>query len=95
MEEYVLDASGISLCNISSAVGCSAKELAFATIWRETKSLQEASQQLQRLSAVSKQSSKTKPELQKWLKQRIAVLKQVVALAATSSSSTEVGESEL
>ena len=80
----MLDVSGISLCDISSAAGCSAKEMAFAAIWREKKTLEEARQQLQRLSAVSRQSSKSKPELQKWIKQRIAVLKQVVALSAPS-----------
>lgn len=85
MEEYVLEASGISLCSIGSGQGCSEKELSFASVWTE-KNVDDVEKQLNRLLAVSKQSTKTKPELQKWLKQRIAVLKQVLSSKGTAAS---------
>mmetsp|Transcript_19382 Transcript_19382/g.26657 ORF Transcript_19382/g.26657 Transcript_19382/m.26657 type:complete len:96 (+) Transcript_19382:529-816(+) len=78
MEEYVLEASGISLCSASTGAGCSERETTFAQSWRAKDQTQIASQ-LARLQSVSKQSGSTKPELQKWLKQRVAILKQLVA----------------
>lgn len=76
MQAYVEDLGGTSLCKVSDGAGCSDKEKDFISKWTGSASDIVASQ-LERLQGMT--SKKMKPELKKWLGQRIAILKQLGA----------------
>jgi len=75
MQAYVEEAGSTSLCKALDGAGCGEKELEFIAKWKEVDS-KDAAAQLERLQGMS--ASKMKPELQKWLGQRMAILKQLV-----------------
>jgi hypothetical protein len=75
MQAYVEEAGSTSLCKVSDGAGCGEKELDFIAKWKEAEPKDTAAQ-LERLQGMS--ASKMKPELQKWLGQRMAILKQLV-----------------
>jgi len=75
MQAYVEEAGGTSLCKASDGAGCGEKELGFIEKWKGSD--QPSTQaQLERLQGMT--GSAMKPELSKWLGQRIAILKQLV-----------------
>jgi hypothetical protein len=75
MQAYVEEMGSTSLCKASDGAGCGEKELEFIAKWKEADP-KDTSAQLERLKGMS--ASKMKPELQKWLGQRLAILKQLV-----------------
>lgn len=74
MEDYILEAGNIALCSAQTGEGCSEKENEFIAKWK-TESSAKTMSQLERL--VGMKSKKMNPDLVKWLKQRIAILKQL------------------
>lgn len=74
MQAYVEEAGSTSLCKASDGAGCGEKELDFIAKWKEAEPAKVA-EQLKRLQGMS--GSSMKPELQKWLGQRMAILKQL------------------
>lgn len=76
MDSYIMEAGQTSKCSVETGVGCSAKELKYIETWKE-KSSDEVSKQLTRLTGMS--DAKLKPDARKWISQRIAALKQLVA----------------
>jgi len=74
MQAYVEEAGSTSLCKAEDGAGCSEKEIEFAEKWKPKES-SEVKAQLERLQGMK--GSAMKPELQKWLGQRMAILKQL------------------
>ena len=75
LEEYVLEASGLSLCDVVSGEGCSDKEKAFAEKY-SVKPISDVKSQLKRLSGMD--ATKMTSELAGWLKKRKAILKSLM-----------------
>jgi len=75
MNEYVMSAAGTSLCSAATGAGCGDKEKGFIDKWKEGKSAADIKAQLERLQGMA--SGSMKPDLMKWIKQRIAILKQL------------------
>jgi len=74
MQAYVEEMGSTSLCSISDGAGCVEKELGFIEKWK-AKSPEDVAAQLKRLEGMK--STKAKPELLKWMRQRIGILKQL------------------
>ena len=74
MQAYVEEMGDTSLCKASDGAGCGDKEKDFIAKWTG-KPAEEVTAQLTRLQGMA--AGKMKPELKKWLSQRIAVLKQL------------------
>jgi len=75
MQAYVESAGATSLCSVETLQGCSDKEKGFIGNWKGKKSQADVAKQIKRLTGMSGESMK--PELMKWIKQRLAVLKQL------------------
>lgn len=75
MEDYVVEAAGLTLCDVVSGEGCSDKEKAFAEKY-SAKSIADVKAQLVRLSGMSAKTMT--PELAVWMKQRKAILKSLL-----------------
>jgi len=73
MQGYVMEMGSTSLCSVDTLVGCGDKEKDFIGKWKE-KSKDDVEKQLTRLEGMK--GGSMKPDLKKWLGQRIAVLKQ-------------------
>lgn len=86
MEEYVMEQGGVYACAIADGEGCSEKEKKYIA---KLKSATEEyrSKQLTRLNGMK--AGKMKPELMKWIKQRIAILGQF------AEEATPAGHEEL
>lgn len=77
MEDYVVDFGGVTLCNVVDKEGCSAKESKYIDKWANGKKpLEDVNKQVTRLEGML--GGKMKPSLMTWIKQRLAVLKQIV-----------------
>mmetsp|Transcript_12414 Transcript_12414/g.19655 ORF Transcript_12414/g.19655 Transcript_12414/m.19655 type:complete len:97 (+) Transcript_12414:474-764(+) len=77
MQEYIEEASGASLCNVSKQDKCDEKQTEFIKKWRD-KGLDELTKQLVRLKGmVDKDGSSMKPEALKWVKQRSGIVAQL------------------
>lgn len=74
MQKYVEELGSTSLCKASDGAGCSDKEKDFIAKWTGAEGIEA---QLTRLQGMS--SGSMKPELKKWLSQRINILKQLSA----------------
>ena len=79
MQAYVEEAGGTSLCKASDGAGCGEKELGFIEKWKG-ESVEKIAEQQVRLEGMK--GSAMKPELSKWLGQRLAILKQLAAAGA-------------
>mmetsp|Transcript_14414 Transcript_14414/g.29192 ORF Transcript_14414/g.29192 Transcript_14414/m.29192 type:complete len:93 (+) Transcript_14414:398-676(+) len=78
MQAYIEEAGSTSLCKVTDGTGCGEKELGFIAKYKDA-DLASTKAQLERLQGMS--GSAMKPDLQKWLAQRIAILKQLAAAA--------------
>lgn len=76
MQAYVEEMGSTSLCNAFDGAGCSDKEVEFAGKWKD-KSVEDVKAQIERLDKMK--GGSMKPELKKWLGQRLALLKQFAA----------------
>lgn len=76
LEDYVMDAAGLSTCDVSTGDGCSEKEKDYTSKWSSHDSSSLLKEQ-QRLNGMNIQ--KLKVDLAKWLKQRKAIIKQLLA----------------
>lgn len=74
MQQYVEEAGNTSLCSTTTMAGCGDKEKDFIGKWNG-KSKSEIAAQVERLKGMS--GGKMKPELVQWMKQRLAILKQL------------------
>ena len=74
MEAYVTELGGATLCAVADGAGCTEKENGFIGKWKD-KSSDDVGKQLERLTKMS--SGKMEKELLKWVKGRIAILKQL------------------
>jgi len=74
MQAYVQEAGNTSLCKVEDGAGCEDKEKEFIAKFK-AKSSAEIEAQLTRLNKMK--DGKMKPDLIKWIRQRIAVLKQL------------------
>lgn len=75
MEDYVIEAAGLTLCDVVSGEGCSDKEKTFAEKY-SAKSSGDVKAQLTRLNGMN--AKKMTPDLAKWMKQRKAILKSLL-----------------
>lgn len=75
MEDYVLEAAGITLCDVVTEVGCTDKEKEFAKKYAG-KPAAELNTQLQRLDNMN--AKKMTRDLATWVKQRKAILKSLI-----------------
>lgn len=75
MEEYVVEAAGLTLCDVVIGEGCSEKEKIFAEKY-STKGTADVKAQLVRLNGMN--AKKMTPELAVWMKQRKAILKSLL-----------------
>lgn len=75
MTAYVTEAGGTSLCSAKDGAGCGDKELGYIKKWKEGKTPADYEKQLERLTGMK--SKPMKPELTKWIGQRLAILKQL------------------
>mmetsp|Transcript_16750 Transcript_16750/g.20662 ORF Transcript_16750/g.20662 Transcript_16750/m.20662 type:complete len:96 (+) Transcript_16750:543-830(+) len=73
MQGFVMRAGSTSLCSIQDGEGCGEKELSYIKKWK-MKSSGEITKQLSRLEGMKE--SKMKPDLLKWINQRLAILQQ-------------------
>ena len=78
MEDYVVEVSGASLCQVDSQEKCTSKESEYISKMRAS-SPADVNAQLARLSKMD--GGSMKPDLKQWLKQRLAILKQLSASA--------------
>lgn len=76
MEEYVMEMGGVHGCAVDDGEGCSEKEMKYLTKWRDSKTAEDRTAQLTRLQGMI--AGKMKPELMKWIKQRIGILEQLI-----------------
>lgn len=76
LEDYIVDAAGLSLCALDSGEGCTDKEIEFISKWKN-QDLSSLIKEQHRLNGMNAQ--KLKPDLAKWLKQRKAIIKQLLA----------------
>lgn len=74
MQAYVMEAGSTSLCSLKTGEGCSEKENKFIAVMKE-KGGDVVRKQVVRLEGMK--DGKMKPELLEWLKQRLAILKQL------------------
>jgi len=79
MREYVEEAGSTSPCVLATQDSCIEKELEFAEKWKG-KPGAEIAAQVERLKGMA--AGSMKPELRKWLGQRLNVLSQLGALTA-------------
>jgi len=79
MQAYVEEAGNTSLCKVADGAGCVEKEKDFIAKFK-SKSSEEIDAQLTRLNKMK--DGKMKPDLLKWIRQRIAVLKQLAKAKA-------------
>jgi len=79
MQAYVEEMGATSLCSAADGAGCSEKEVGFIEKCK-AKDAEALAKDLARLQGMTGQSMK--PDLKKWLSQRIAVLKQLVPTEA-------------
>jgi len=76
MEDYVMEMGGVNACSIVDGEGCSEKESKYIAKMKTSKTAEYRVAQLTRLGGM--QGGKMKPELAKWIKQRIGILQQFV-----------------
>jgi len=76
MTEYVEEAGATSACVLATGEKCSEKETDFAAKWKD-KTAEEVAVQVARLKGMA--ASSMKPDLKKWLGQRLNVLAQIAA----------------
>jgi hypothetical protein len=74
MTAYVTEMGGTSLCAADTGSGCGDKELKYLEKWKG-KSAEDVAAQITRLEGMT--DGKMKPDLLKWIKQRVAILKQL------------------
>ena len=74
MQKYVEELGSTSLCKVSDGAGCSDKEKEFIAKWQGVDGVEGQLARLQGMAA-----SSMKPELKKWLGQRLNILKQLAA----------------
>lgn len=74
MQAYVEEAGSTSLCSAETNAGCSDKEIGYITKMK-AKTPEEISAQVVRLSGMK--AKKMKPELLKWVRQRLAIVEQL------------------
>mmetsp|Transcript_7662 Transcript_7662/g.18700 ORF Transcript_7662/g.18700 Transcript_7662/m.18700 type:complete len:98 (-) Transcript_7662:318-611(-) len=87
MQAYVEEAGGTTLCSAISGDGCSEKEIKYATTWK-AKSYADVDKQLKRLEGMK--GKKMKPNLKKWIVQRLSLLKQIAREIAPSDPKDEL-----
>jgi len=77
MQAYVEEAGGASLCSIDEPEeGCSEKQVKYINKFA-AKSSEDVQKQITRLNGMTEK--KMKPELMKWVKQRLSILEQFAA----------------
>jgi len=81
MRAYVEEQGMTSLCSVVDGSGCTEKQTEFIDKWK-AKDVSEIEPQLKRLKGMAKDAKSMKPELAKWLGQRIAILGQLEKAAA-------------
>ena len=69
------EAANIAPCTVATGEGCGDNETEFITKW-SSKSVDDQTSQLKRLKGMK--TTKMKPDLVKWIKQRKMILKQFV-----------------
>lgn len=83
MEEYVMEMGGVNACSIVDGEGCSEKENKYIAKMKNSKTAEYRAAQLTRLQGM--QGGKMKPELAKWISQRIGILQQFAEAEATTT----------
>jgi hypothetical protein len=76
LQRYVEEMGSTSLCSVPEGAGCTEKELEFISKWKD---LPKADVDAQHTRLKGMASGSMKPELKKWLGQRLAILSQLKA----------------
>ena len=74
MEAYVTELGGASLCAVADGAGCTDKEKGFIEKWKD-KPADDIASQTERLTKMV--GGSMKKDLLQWVKQRLAILKQL------------------
>jgi len=74
MTDYILESGSTSKCSAETGAGCGEKELKYIEKFK-AKGAADVAAQTTRLAGMTE--GKMKPELLKWIKQRLAILKQL------------------
>jgi len=80
MRAYVEEQGMTSLCSVETNAGCSEKQVEYIAKFK-AKEPAEIESQLTRLKGMSKEAKSMKPDLAKWLGQRVAILTQLAKAA--------------
>lgn len=79
LEEYITEYAGTSLCSVKTQVGCTDKEKGFIETWKKKLAggtpAADLEKQINRLSGMI--GSSMKAELMQWVRQRLAIFKQL------------------
>jgi len=79
LEDYIIEYSGTSLCSIKTEEGCTEKEKTFIATWKKKLAdgtpAANVEQQITRLEGMT--GSSMKAELMQWVRQRLAIFKQL------------------
>lgn len=79
MQAYVEEAGSTSLCSVAEGNrGCGDKEKKYIAKWLGAAAAK-ITEQKERLEKMAGDNAKMKADLKKWIKQRLAILKQIVA----------------
>jgi len=78
LQQYIEDEGGASLCDINKTdQGCTDKQKDFIEKWK-AKPADDVKKQFDRLKGMADGGSSMKPEALAWVKQRVAIYKQLV-----------------
>lgn len=83
MRAFVEEASGTSACSAADGAGCNDQQKEYAEKWK-VKPAAEVASQLVRLEKMKGGAGAMKPDAATWLKQRIALLKQLAPTDGTA-----------
>ena len=85
MEDYVLEAGKTYICSVNTLAGCSEREIQFVNSNR-AKSSEALTAELERLEKMSVKSSSMTEDLRSWLRQRLAIIRQLTKSQSNPTS---------
>mmetsp|Transcript_25160 Transcript_25160/g.100130 ORF Transcript_25160/g.100130 Transcript_25160/m.100130 type:complete len:109 (+) Transcript_25160:533-859(+) len=91
MSAYVDEAAGTSLCSVATGAGCTDKQKDYAAKWAEKPAVEVEAQSV-RLTKMLADDAKLKPDAKAWIRQRLAVLKQLASATTPAAAAAEEDE---
>jgi hypothetical protein len=84
MRAYV-EGKAVPPCDVASLQHCDAKESAFVQTWRDQKTVAQRESEMARLEKIG-QTLNAKPEVMRWHRQRLALLKRLLGADTAQKS---------